>query len=53
MDDGFFARWTLGSYPPLAPAALDVKGRLGPELGRQLMEALVQLLEHPGGPGER
>jgi hypothetical protein len=45
MDDGFFARWVLGAYPPLATTALEVRDLLGPTLGRELMEALVLLLE--------
>jgi hypothetical protein len=45
MDDGFFARWVLGAYPPLATVAFELRDLLGPPLGPQLMEALVRLLE--------
>ena len=45
MDDGLFARWVLGAYPPLTTAAFEVKELLGPPLGQQLIEALVHLLE--------
>jgi hypothetical protein len=45
MDDGFFARWTIGAFPPLAPTVLSLRHQLGPSLGRQLMEAMVLLLE--------
>lgn len=45
MDDGFFARWTIGAFPPLAPTVLSLRDHLGGTLGRQLMEAMVLLLE--------
>jgi hypothetical protein len=45
MDDGFFARWTLGAFPPLSATTLTVRDQLGPELGRQLLEAMVLLLD--------
>jgi hypothetical protein len=45
MDDGFFARWTIGAYPPLGRSALELRGLLGEPLGSQLLEALVLLLE--------
>ena len=45
MDDGFFARWALGAFPPLAPTTFEVRDRLGAPLGAQLLEALVLLLD--------
>jgi len=45
MDDGFFARWTIGAYPSLATLARDLRGLLGDDLGRRLLEAVVTVLE--------
>src|SRR5204863_124162 len=45
MDDGFFARWTLGAFPPLMTTALEVRRLLGDELGGQLVEAMIAILE--------
>ncbi len=45
MDDGFFARWTIGAFPPLATTVLALRDLLGPALGRELMHAMVLLLE--------
>jgi hypothetical protein len=45
MDDGFFARWTIGAYPPLARTTSVLRDQLGDALGRQLLEAMVLLLE--------
>jgi hypothetical protein len=45
MDDGFFARWTLEAFPPLSATTLIVRDQLGPDLGRQLLEAMVLLLD--------
>jgi hypothetical protein len=45
MDDGFFARWTIGAFPPLATTAIEVRGLLGGELGGQLVQAIVAILE--------
>jgi hypothetical protein len=45
MDDGFFARWMIGAFPPLATTTLAVRDLLGADLGRQLLEAMVRLLE--------
>ena len=47
MDDGFFARWTLGAYPSLTTLATDLRGLLGDALGPSLLEAVVTIL----GPG--
>jgi hypothetical protein len=45
MDDGFFARWTLGAYPPVERTAFELRPLLGEALGNQLLEALVLILE--------
>ncbi|MET0901942.1 MAG: hypothetical protein ABWZ52_01760 [Acidimicrobiales bacterium] len=45
MDDGFFARWTIGAYPPIDRTARELRQLLGEPLGSQLLDALVQLLE--------
>lgn len=45
MDDGFFARWTIGAHPPLAATASELRGLLGEPLGSMLLEALAGLLE--------
>ena len=45
MDDGFFARWTIGAFPPLLTSAFEVRGLLGDELGGQLMQAMVGILD--------
>jgi hypothetical protein len=45
MDDGFFARWAIGAFPPVATLATDLRHLLGEPLGRQLLETTVTLLE--------
>jgi hypothetical protein len=45
MDDGFFARWTIGAYPPVATLAVDLRELLGDPLGPQLVEVVAALLE--------
>ena len=45
MDDGFFARWTLGAFPPLISTVLELRHRLGDELGGQLVDAVIAILE--------
>jgi hypothetical protein len=45
MDDGFFARWTIGAYPPVDTMARDLRHLLGEPLGPQLLEVLVHLLD--------
>lgn len=45
MDDGFFARWTLGAYPSASSMAIDLRDLLGEPLGPQLVEVVVALLE--------
>lgn len=44
MDDGFYARWALGAYPPPATLARDLAGLLDPELRAQLVDTLAGLL---------
>jgi hypothetical protein len=50
MDDGFFARWTLGAYPSLATLASDLRGLLGEPLGVRLLQAVVAILEEAPPP---
>jgi hypothetical protein len=45
MDDGFFARWSISAFPPVAATALSLRGVLGERLGRWLLEAMALLLE--------
>jgi hypothetical protein len=45
MDNGFFARWTIGAHPPIAATALTLLDVLGERHGRALVEALALLLE--------
>jgi hypothetical protein len=45
MDDGFFARWAIGAFPPIATMATDLRHLLGDPLGRQLLDTTLALLE--------
>jgi hypothetical protein len=45
MDDGFFARWTIGAYPPANETGIELRHLLGDPLGRQLLETTVALLD--------
>ena len=45
MDDGFFARWTIGAYPPVTTLAGDLRELLGEPLGPQLLEVVAALLD--------
>lgn len=45
MDDGFYARWALGAFPPHTALAHDLGGLLGDELGHCLLSVLEGLLE--------
>ena len=45
MDDGFFARWTIGAFPPLPGTAVEVRDLLGGELGGHLVQAIVAILQ--------
>ena len=45
MDDGFFARWTIGAFPPLHATATTLRDRFGAPLGPQLLEAVLAILE--------
>ena len=44
MDDGFFARWTIGAFPSIATMATDLRELLGGALGRQLLETTAAVL---------
>ena len=44
MDDGFFARWTIGAFPSIATMAIDLGELLGAPLGRQLLVTTGALL---------
>ena len=44
MDDGFFARWTIGAHPPIASTATELAGLLGHEQGQRLKQAVLVLL---------
>jgi hypothetical protein len=44
MDDGFFARWTIGAFPSIATMATDLRELLGGAVGRQLLETTAALL---------
>ena len=45
MDDGFFARWAIGAFPPLHATVMSVHGLLGEPLGPQLLEAALAMLD--------
>ena len=45
MDDGFFARWAVGSFPPLRVLATDLPAMLGEPLGPQLVRTAVEMLD--------
>lgn len=45
MDDGFFARWTLGAFPPLQATVMLLRDLFGEPLGSQLLEAMIAILE--------
>lgn len=45
MDDGFFARWTIGSFPPLHATVTELRDRFGAPLGSQLVSSVVAILE--------
>lgn len=44
MDDGFYARWALGAFPPPATLARDLAGLLDPELRERFVDTLATLL---------
>lgn len=44
MDDGFYARWALGAFPPPAALARDLSDLLGDDLGTQFLGVLQGLL---------
>lgn len=45
MDDGFFARWTIGAFPSPSTMVIDLRELLGDPLGPQLVEVVMALLE--------
>lgn len=45
MDDGFYARWAVGSYPPLRVLATDLPALLGEPLGPRLIDTALALLD--------
>jgi hypothetical protein len=47
MDDGFFARWSLGAFPPLAELARDAAAQLAPPLRAHVLAVALALLEEP------
>lgn len=49
MDDGFYARWAVGSYPPIHTLATDLPALLGEPLGSVLIATALELLEHDQG----
>ena len=44
MDDGFYARWVLGAFPPLDVLALDVLDLLDDHLRVPFVESLEAML---------
>ncbi len=45
MDDGFFARWTVGAFPSTSTMATDLRDLLGEPLGPQLLEVVMAVLD--------
>lgn len=45
MDDGFFARWTVGAFPSPATVVTDLREMLGNRVGSDLTRVVVALLE--------
>lgn len=44
MDDGFYARWAVGSYPPIHTLATELPALLGEPLGALLITTSLALL---------
>ncbi len=44
MDDGFYARWALGAFPPAAQIVHDLTGLVAPELRQPLLRTVAQML---------
>ncbi len=47
MDDGFFARWTIGAFHPANALASELCALLGEPLGRNLLEVTAAMLREP------
>ena len=45
MDDGFFARWTVGAFAPVDATLPILRDRLGSPLGAQVVESVLAILE--------
>lgn len=45
MDDGFFARWAIGAFPPAITMMTDLRDLLGDPFGPILADVAVALLE--------
>lgn len=43
MDDGFFARWTIGAFPATTTMAADLRGLLGDPMGATLLRVAQAL----------
>ncbi|MGH9084791.1 MAG: hypothetical protein ACRDYW_05010 [Acidimicrobiales bacterium] len=50
MDDGCFARWALGAFPPPAALARDLIGLLEPGVIDSLVQVVAANLEDDGAP---
>jgi len=48
MDDGFYARWALGAFPPVHQLTTDLPALLGPDLGPTLVACASRLLDDSG-----
>ena len=45
MDDGFYARWTIGAFPSIGQLGTDLPALLGAPLGPQLAAVALELLD--------
>jgi hypothetical protein len=45
MDDGFFARWVLGSFAPPLDTVRELRAFLGEPLGRHLLDTVAAILD--------
>lgn len=44
MDDGFYARWAFGAFPPAAQLVHELAGLLAPEVREPLLRSVAQML---------